>query len=49
MLPTAVYRDCTFERIGFKGLGGLSMDRGRFENCTFVNCRWRDTSLTRPI
>lgn len=36
----AVYRDCTFERIRFKGLGGFSMGRGWFENCVFVNCRW---------
>ena len=36
----AVYRHCTFERVRFKGLGGFSMDRGRFEDCAFVNCRW---------
>lgn len=37
--PT-IYRHCTFERIRFKGLGGFSMGAARFENCTFLNCRW---------
>ncbi|MGW5192870.1 hypothetical protein ACWEOO_26735 [Kribbella sp. NPDC004138] len=36
----AVYRDCTFERVRFKILGGFDTGAGRFENCTFVNCRW---------
>jgi hypothetical protein len=37
--PT-VYRECTFERVRFKQLGGFSMGQSRFERCTFVNCRW---------
>lgn len=36
----SIYRNCTFERIRFKGLGGFSMMSARFEDCTFVNCRW---------
>lgn len=36
----AVYRECTFERVRFKQLGGFSMGQARFEKCTFVNCRW---------
>ncbi|MFI7068583.1 hypothetical protein ACIBL3_46880 [Kribbella sp. NPDC050124] len=36
----AVYRGCTFERVRFKTLGGFNTGAGRFENCTFVNCRW---------
>lgn len=36
----AVYRACTFERVRFKILGGFDTGAGRFENCTFVNCRW---------
>lgn len=36
----SVYRGCTFERIRFKTLGGFTMSRARFEDCTFVNCRW---------
>ncbi|WP_156971227.1 hypothetical protein [Knoellia sinensis] len=36
----SIYRGCTFERVRFKGLGGFSMMNARFEDCTFVNCRW---------
>lgn len=36
----ALYRACTFERIRFKTLGGFSLGQARFENCTFLNCRW---------
>jgi len=36
----AVYRDCAFERVRFKTLGGFTLDAGRFERCTFLNCRW---------
>ena len=36
----AIYRDCLFERVRFKTLGGFVTGAGRFENCTFVNCRW---------
>lgn len=37
--PT-LYRDCTFERVRFKQLGGFNMDSARFERCTFIHCRW---------
>jgi hypothetical protein len=36
----SLYRNCVFERIRFKLLGGFSMSRGWYENCTFLNCRW---------
>jgi len=36
----AVYQGCTFDRVRFKTLGGFNTGAGRFENCTFVNCRW---------
>ena len=36
----ALYSGCTFERIRFKTLGGFSLGRARFEDCTFLNCRW---------
>lgn len=36
----AIYRSCTFERVRFKLLGGFSLGRARFEDCTFRNCRW---------
>jgi hypothetical protein len=36
----ARYRNCVFERVRFKLLGGFSMSRGWYENCTFLNCRW---------
>jgi hypothetical protein len=36
----SIYRSCVFERIRFKLMGGFSMGRARFEDCTFVNCRW---------
>jgi hypothetical protein len=35
-----IYRNCTFDRIRFKALSGFSMLSARFEDCTFVNCRW---------
>src|SRR6478735_10986201 len=36
----ALYRNCVFERVRFKLLGGFSMSRGWYEGCTFLNCRW---------
>ena len=36
----AIYRNCTFDRVRFKRLGGFNLSRGWFEGCTFVNCRW---------
>ncbi len=36
----AIFRNCTFEGVRFKLLGGFSMSRATFEDCTFVNCRW---------
>jgi hypothetical protein len=36
----SIYRSCTFERIRFKNAGGFSLGQARFENCSFVNCRW---------
>jgi hypothetical protein len=36
----ALYRNCVFERVRFKLLGGFSMSRGWYEDCTFLNCRW---------
>lgn len=36
----ALYRNCVFERIRFKRLGGFNLSRGWYENCTFLNCRW---------
>ena len=36
----AFYRDCVFERVRFKQLGGFSLSRGWFQNCAFINCRW---------
>lgn len=36
----AIYRNCVFERVRFKRLGGFNLSRGWFEACTFVNCRW---------
>lgn len=36
----AVYRNCVFERVRFKQLGGFNLGRGWFENCHFINCRW---------
>lgn len=36
----SIYRSCTFERIRFKGLGGFSLGQARYEDCTFLNCRW---------
>lgn len=36
----SVYRDCVFEKVRFKQLGGFSMSAARFERCTFVDCRW---------
>lgn len=36
----ALYRGCTFERIRFKTLGGFTLGQARFEDCTFLNCRW---------
>lgn len=36
----ASYRNCRFERVRFKLLGGFKMGRATFENCTFWNCRW---------
>jgi hypothetical protein len=35
----AVYRNCTFERVRFKILGGFSMGQALFEGCTFLKCR----------
>jgi len=37
--PT-LYRNCTFERVRFKLMGGFSMGHALFENCTFLKCRW---------
>lgn len=36
----AIYRDCVFERVRFKGLGGYSLGHARFERCVFLDCRW---------
>jgi len=36
----SIYRNCTFDRVRFKALGGFSMLSARFEDCTFLNCRW---------
>src|SRR4051794_37733935 len=36
----ALYRNCVFERIRFKLLGGFSLSRGWYEDCTFLDCRW---------
>lgn len=36
----SIYRSCTFEQIRFKLLGGFTLGEARFEDCTFVNCRW---------
>jgi hypothetical protein len=36
----SIYRDCTFERIRFKTLGGFTLGQATFENCSFLNCRW---------
>ena len=36
----AMYRNCTFERVRFKRLGGFNLSRGWFEGCSFINCRW---------
>jgi hypothetical protein len=36
----AIYRNCVFERVRFKRLGGFNLSRGWFEGCTFINCRW---------
>ena len=36
----SVYRRCTFEGVRFKTLGGFSLGRARYEECTFVDCRW---------
>ncbi len=36
----AVYRNCTFDRVRFKTLGGFTTGRATFEDCTFLNCRW---------
>lgn len=36
----AYYRNCTFEGVRFKQLGGFTLSRGWFEGCTFINCRW---------
>lgn len=39
-ISPALYRDCVFERVRFKQLGGFTLDWGWFENCRFINCRW---------
>jgi hypothetical protein len=36
----ALYRNCVFERVRFKQLGGFNLTRGWYEGCTFLNCRW---------
>ena len=36
----AFYRNCVFERVRFKQLGGFNLGRGWFEDCHFINCRW---------
>lgn len=36
----SIYRGCSFERVRFKALGGFTLGQGRFEDCTFVDCRW---------
>ena len=36
----SIYRGCTFERVRFKLLGGFSLAQARFEDCTFLSCRW---------
>jgi hypothetical protein len=41
--PT-LYRDCTFERVRFKQLGGFSMHSARFERCTLSTVAGRGTS-----
>lgn len=43
----ALYRDCVFERVRFKQLGGFTLSRGWFENCQFINCRWDGHFATR--
>jgi hypothetical protein len=37
--PT-LYRNCVFEGVRFKRLGGFNLSRGWYEDCTFLNCRW---------
>ncbi len=37
----ALYRECVFEGVRFKQLGGFNLSRGWFEGCTFLNCRWQ--------
>lgn len=39
-IGASVYRNCTFERVRFKLLGGFSLGAAMFEGCTFLNCRW---------
>ena len=36
-IGASVYRNCTFERVRFKLLGGFSLGAAMFEGCTFVN------------
>ena len=36
----AYYRNCVFEGVRFKQLGGFTLSRGWFEGCKFINCRW---------
>jgi len=39
-IRASIYRDCVFDRVRFKTLGGFTLSAARFENCTFRNCRW---------
>jgi hypothetical protein len=39
-IGAALYRGCRFERVRFKTMGGYILGEARFEDCTFVSCRW---------
>lgn len=42
----SMYRNCVFRGVRFKSLGGFSMGASRFENCTFIRCKFNGHSAT---
>lgn len=42
----SIYRNCVFQGVRFKGLGGFNMMASRFENCDFLQCKFNGHNAT---